>query len=337
MSRMTVKNPLSNSSVCRTAMSRLQTLIAGLFVVSFVWVLIPAGATPPSVAAPLKESVDSEPVTPENVASSDLTDTDYVRIDEDEDGDERAMQTAVVTFVGTPGTRFGGQKVDLFGVVHIGGDDYYRDIDRRLGGYDVVLYELVAPDGTRIRPEDLEERRSILASLQGGMKDMLALEYQLEKIDYLAENFRHADMSPEEFTADLEKRGDSMFKMFARMAGASLAAQASSGGDVGLFVALFSDDRPLRLRRVMARQLMDVDAVTAGMQDEKGGDTLIKSRNAKAMRILAEELEKGKQHAAVFYGAGHLPDMAERLIGEFQMKPVAIQWLDAWDLKGESD
>ena len=132
----------------------------------------------------------------------------YLRVEESKDGKPESLQTAIVRFRGKKGTPFAGRIVDLVGVVHIGQDEYYKDLNDRLSKYDAVLYELVAPDGTRIKPEDLEKRRSILASMQTGMKDMLNLEYQLEKIDYLAENFRHADMSPDEFVEDLERRGD---------------------------------------------------------------------------------------------------------------------------------
>ncbi len=256
----------------------------------------------------------------------------YLRVEESDDGKPKSLQTAIVRYRGKKGTKFEGRIVDLVGVVHIGQHEYYADLNKRLSKYDSVLYELVAPDGTRIKPEDLEKRRSILASMQSGMKDMLKLEYQLEKIDYLAENFRHADMSPEEFVEDLERRGDSLFKMFARMMGAGLASSAASGGDAGMLLALFSSDRPMRLKQAMARQLVDIEVVTAGMDDENGDNTLIKGRNAKAFSVLTDELEAGKEKLAVFYGAGHLPDMADRLEEEFEMVPRRTTWLNAWDL-----
>ena len=257
----------------------------------------------------------------------------YLRIDRDDSGRKRALQTAIVRYEGPAGTKNAGVIVDLVGVVHIGERDYYQDLDNRLSKYESVLYELVAPDGTRIRPEDLKERRSIIASMQSGMKDMLGLEYQLERIDYLAENFRHADMSPEEFSQDLERRGDSVMKMVARMMGAGLATQSKTGGDLGVLMALFSSDRSTAMKNAMASQLVDMEAVTAGLNDANGENTLIKGRNAKAFRVLQEEIEAGKKTLAVFYGAGHLPDMAERLESEFEMKPKTTTWLDAWHLQ----
>ncbi|MEO9930515.1 hypothetical protein [Rhodopirellula bahusiensis] len=291
-------------------------------------------AEPPAQAetteAESAKATDTEPAPAEEAKVAE--EPAYVRVHEI-NGKPDALQTATVQFVGQPGTKYDGAIVDLVGVVHIGQDEYYTELKEQLSKYDSVLYELVAPDGTRIRPEDLEKRRSILASVQTGMKDMLNLEYQLEKIDYMAENFRHADMSPDEFVEDLEKRGDSIWKMVARMLGAGIASQAKTGGDAGLMMAMFSgEDRPKNMKRAMARQLVDIELVTAGMDDANGENTLIKGRNRKAFEILKEELDAGKENVAVFYGAGHLPDMADRLENEFGMKSTQTTWADAWDL-----
>ncbi len=255
----------------------------------------------------------------------------YVRIKRDADGAPVALQTAIVHFEGKPDTAYEGQSVDLVGVIHVGQAEYFQALKEQLSSYDKVLYELVAPDGTRIRPEDLQQRRSLLSSMQSGMKDMLHLEYQLEKIDYMAENFRHADMSPDEFVKDLERRGDSVWKMVARMMGAGMATQAK-GGDVDLIMAFFSKDRAKMLKQAMASQLLDIELVTAGVSDANGENTIIKGRNRKAFQILKEELDEGAKSVAVFYGAGHLVDMAERLEAKFDMQPTDTTWFDAWDL-----
>lgn len=257
----------------------------------------------------------------------------FIQISKGEDKKPKALETAVVRYVGSPGTAYEGRTVDLFGVVHIGQKEYYEEIDRLLATYEVVLYELVAPDGTRIRPEDLKERRSLIASMQTGMKDMLNLEYQLEHINYLAENFRHADMSPDEFAEDMKSRGDGLWKMAARMMGAGLASQQAGDGNAGLLLALMSDKRAMLLKQTMAKQLVDVDVAMAGLDDASGENTLIKGRNRKAFEVLRQELDAGKKSVAVFYGAGHLDDMAERLESDFGMKPQSTKWLAAWDLQ----
>ncbi len=256
----------------------------------------------------------------------------YLRINQSPEKKPLALQTAIVRYRGKKDSKYEGRIVDLVGVIHIGEREYYTDLNKRLSKYDSVLYELVAPDGTRIQPEDLEKRRSLLASMQTGMKDMLNLQYQLELVDYMAKNFRHADMSPDEFVEDLERRGDSVVKMVARMMGAGLASSASTGGDAGILLSLFSSDRSKRMKQTMARQLIDIEVVTAGINDKNGENTLIKGRNAKAFEVLREVLDDGKEKMAVFYGGGHLPDMAERLEEDFEMTPRKTTWLDAWDL-----
>ena len=168
-------------------------------------------ATPAAVIEAKPEGKTQAKATPDK--SQSKKESLYLRINTSDKREPLALQTAIVRYVGKKGTKHAGKVVDLVGVVHIGQREYYQDLNKRLGKYDSVLYELVAPDGTRIRPEDLEKRRSLIASMQTGMKDMLNLEYQLELIDYLAENFRHADMSPKEFAEDLERRGDSVWKM----------------------------------------------------------------------------------------------------------------------------
>ena len=239
---------------------------------------------------------------------------EYLRIQKDKDGRKLALQTSIV---------------------RIGELDYYEQLNSVLSTYESVLYELVAPDGTRIRPEDLKKGRSIVSSMQTGMKDMLNLEYQLEHIDYMAKNFRHADMSPEEFSKDLARRGDSVVKMMARMMGAGLASQSGGGGDLGILMAMFSKDRSTAMKRAMANQLVQMESMTMGLNDANGDNTLIKGRNAKAFKVLKEELENGKESVAVFYGAGHLSDMADRLEKDFQMEPVRTNWFNAWNLSGQ--
>lgn len=285
-----------------------------------------AGVSAQEVAAPkVAEDADAK------AKAKPATENSYIRIVKSEKGKPLAMETSVLRFEGRPGGRAEGRSVDLVGVVHIGQQDYYKQIDSLLAGYDAVLYELVAPDGTRIKPEDLQERRSILTSMQSGMKDMLELDFQLEHIDYLAKNFVHADMSPEEFAEDMESRGDGVMKMVMRMMGAGIAAQSTGGGDLGVLAALFSKDRVMGLRQSMAKQLVTLNML--GLDDATGDNTLIKGRNRKALQVLDKELAAGKTKLAIFYGAGHMEDMAERLEADFELNAEATRWLKAWDLQ----
>lgn len=306
-------------------MNRVRIFFAGAYTFAVAILMIVSAIVPAFADRPID---DKRPTN----ASADIAEP-FIRISKTDSNKAKSLETSVVRFEGAAGTAYEGRSVDLFGVVHIGQKEYYNEIDRLLATYDVVLYELVAPDGTRIRPEDLKGRRSLLASMQTGMKDMLNLEYQLEHIDYMAKNFRHADMSPEEFVADMDSRGDGLWKMAARMMGAGLASQQAGDGSAGLLIALMSDNRAMLMKQAFAKQLVDIDVATAGLDDASGENTLIKGRNRKAFEVLKEELDAGKKTVAVFYGAGHLDDMAKRLEADFGMKPKSTQWLQAWDLQ----
>ena len=64
----------------------------------------------------------------------------------------------------------------------------------------MVLYELVAPEGTKIPKGGGEGSGSFVSTMQKAMKDLLQLEFQLEIVDYTRKNLVHADMSPEQFS-----------------------------------------------------------------------------------------------------------------------------------------
>jgi hypothetical protein len=170
------------------------------------------------------------------------------------------------------------------------------------------------------------------------MKDMLALEHQLEHVDYSKENLVHADMSPDDFQKSMAERGESMFTMMLRMMGEGMARQATAqaGGksvDAEILLALFDKNRALALKRIMADQFDEMGGMSAAL-DGPQGSTIITERNKVALKQLSKEIESGKKRIAIFYGAGHLPDMEKRLIADFKLKRGDEKWLTAWHLAG---
>jgi hypothetical protein len=65
--------------------------------------------------------------------------------------------------------------------------------------------------------------------------------------------------------------------------------------------------------------------------DGPGGSVILTERNKAAVRVLENVLKDGKRDIAIFYGAAHMPDLAERL-KTMGFKPVATEWRMAWDL-----
>ena len=256
----------------------------------------------------------------------------FIRLLRDAEENPIALQVAIVRCVSTDRTRK-GLTVDLVAAVHVAEKSYFEQLNREFATYDVVLYELVAPAGTRI-PAGGRKSDSPVSALQNGMKHMLELEFQLDVVDYSPNNLVHADMSPKQFADSMQQRGESTFGMFLRMMGYAMARQHASGkaSDMQLLMALFDKNRAMALKRIMAEQFEDMEGALLAVDGPKGS-TMISERNKVALKVLGKQIAAGKKKIAVFYGAGHMPDMLKRLQDDFRLKPVDTRWLDAWHLK----
>lgn len=266
----------------------------------------------------------------------------YARLARDRDGTPTALETAVARFAAPSG---GGVTVDLVGVVHVADGDYYRRLNERLAGYDVVLYELVAPPGTRIPKGGKRDSGNPLALVMQVMKAVLDLDLQVERIDYTRPNFVHADLSPEQMAETIRARGDDGLTLFLGVAADLIRQQnvaeqkraqsppeeEAESDPLGL---LLDPDGPARLKRLMAEQ-MEIFLAPDGGLGPTLGRILIADRNQAALRVLQKEIAKGRKKVAIFYGAAHMPDFERRLREDFGLKRQSEEWLTAWDLKKE--
>jgi hypothetical protein len=268
---------------------------------------------------------------------------EFLRLTRDDRNRPLSLDTSIVEY-GRPAERQGvaGRpplRVDLVAAVHLGSQAYYDTLDRLFADYDAVLYELVAPPNAR--PQPGAKPAGAIGSAQQGLTQMLGLAFQLEAVDYTAANFVHADLSPKEFDAAMRKRGESWWSMFMKLMreGAARAEREGRqpGGDVGfgeMFGLLFGsgEARQVKLRRIMAEQFTDMEVLTATFGGEEGS-TLITDRNAAALRVLRQQLARGRKRIAIFYGAAHMDDFDRRLRADFGLQPRETVWLEAWDLR----
>ena len=264
-------------------------------------------------------------------------DQQYLRLAKDQQGNPLALEVAIVRY--TEAASPAGTKptvVDLIGAVHIGEPEYYDRLNHEFSTYDVVLFEMVAPKDAAVPKNSERKSQHPVASIQKMMTKMLELEYQLDGVDYQSKNFVHADMSPDDFSKSMKDRGESFFGMFLRSMGYALTQPGGSSNtsDAQLLLALFDKNRALALKRVMAGQFQDMGSALA-ILDGPNGSTLITERNKVALGVLKDQLAAGVKKIAIFYGAGHLPDMAQRLEDDFHMQRADTRWLTAWDLRGE--
>ena len=278
----------------------------------------------------------TRPEQPAAAASADAEDErQWMRIDFDRNRTPIALQTSIVRY---QGKRPNGDKltVDLIGAVHVGDKAYYQALNQRFTEYDALLYELVAPPGARVEKGRGTSNRHPVGALQNGMKLFLGLEHQLELVDYTPQNFVHADMSPDEFSESMKRRGEGLLQMMFRMMGHGVALQSrqqarGESSDAEILVALFSNDRALLLKRAVARQLQDAESILAAFGGPQGS-TIITERNKVAIAVLQQEIERGRRRIGIFYGAGHMPDFDRRFREELNLVPQRREWLTAWDM-----
>ncbi|HND56580.1 MAG TPA: hypothetical protein PLV92_29380, partial [Pirellulaceae bacterium] len=109
-------------------------------------------------------------------------------------------------------------------------------------------------------------------------------------------------------------------------------SQKGASPDAQLLLALFAKDRALRLKRIAAEQFENMEDSMAVLEGPDGS-TLITERNKKALQVLKRELDGGTKRIAIFYGAGHMPDIENRLLDEFGMQRGEQSWLTAWSMR----
>ena len=107
----------------------------------------------------------------------------FLRVTNDAAGNPLAMQTAITRYRPNKGDLV----IDLIGAVHIGEGDYFRQLNNQFKHYDVVLYELVAPQGTRVprggkKKSNSQSPLNIVSWMQSQTQSTLGLESQLEMI-----------------------------------------------------------------------------------------------------------------------------------------------------------
>jgi hypothetical protein len=255
----------------------------------------------------------------------------FIRVLRNGRGEPETLETSIARYASA-----GKATVDLVSAVHVGDGAYYNKLNEELKKYDVVLYELVAPKDDAV-PKPGQPSRNTIGSVQRILRDLLQFEYQLDAIDYGEENFLHADMTPEELSAEMSKRGETPLNMFLKMferIQKMPAAESKPLGEDDLVLALFrfAKNPSLTLRRAMAGQMDDVEGFVAVFEGETGS-SILSGRNDAALKVLREQIDAGKQNIAIFYGAGHMPDLEKKLQEDFGLKFQSERWLPAWEMR----
>ena len=135
----------------------------------------------------------------------------------------------------------------------------------------------------------------------------------------------------------MHTRDESFLQMFSHMMGQAMATQfqqPATNSDARFLFTLFAPGRELRLKKLLAKQF-EGPAVTIQALEGGQGATLIGERNKRCLTVLRRQLESGGKRIAIFYGAGHVPDLSDRLIKDFGLRPASTKWITAWDLRSK--
>ncbi len=259
--------------------------------------------------------------------------TDFLRVLKNEE--KVLLQTAI--------TRYskGDITVDLIGAVHIADKVYYDQLNKEFTNYESLLFEMVggeemkngkapaAPAGAK-----KDAQLSFISSMYETMKKKLDLTGQNEAIDYSKANFVHADLSIKEFYALQKKKGESFFKL--AIANAKAQAKLQAQGKAPNQPSSLRLLKDLLIGNSNGLKLSIVD--TLGSGDDQiamfaGKDSvIIGDRNAKCLKVMNDEITKGKTNLGIFYGAAHYPDMEDRLL-KMGFKQTNHRWLNAWEIQ----
>lgn len=252
-------------------------------------------------------------------------------------GDPRdggALETGDVTFRNDEGA-----EVRLVAVVHIGEEAYFQKLQKTFESSDAVLYEMVRPKGSPPPVRGAPPSDATIAQLQHFLKDRLNLAFQLDVIDYRLPNFIHADMDAETFDALQQQRGESMASLMLSQMLDALANPSANVNDPEqpqtLMELLARPDGERQFKLLLARQMGEIEAAASGLKGLEG-TVILTERNKTVMAALKKALARGNKQISIFYGAAHMPDLAEQIQG-VGFKPVNTTWHEAWDVRIRPD
>lgn len=273
-------------------------------------------------------AIQERPALPQEADES--TEARFLRFEDDPTGGG-TLQTSIVRYANAEGA-----TVDLIGAVHVGDRAYYDLLNERFKSYDALLYEMVKPRDADITRREPGGGLSMIHMLQKAMQTVLELDYQLEGIDYGAENFVHADMDLETFARRQAEEGEGFLELILKQMLRDMTRPPDPDRQppsmLEIMDAMGAPDRSRRLKMLFAREMSNMDDMLESFSGGDGKSVILDERNEAAIKVLDERLKKGDKKLGVFYGAAHLKGM-EKLLQERGFHPAGEpEWLIAWDM-----
>ncbi len=218
-----------------------------------------------------------------------------------------------------PGAALPAAPPDPFELTSLGADGKPGgeggDSDIRLSGQDPLAEGEVEEGGEGIQ--------TLLANALG-------LVFQLDAMDHNKPNWRNSDLSVDQVQERLDKAGAESGQLFQMLDGSSFSAKFA--GVILKIISLFPSVQAMG-KMMMVDMLANADELLGAMPGGMGAmlNVIIKDRNQVVMDDLDQALKERPPHKdiAIIYGAGHLPDMEQRLTERFGYKESGVQWFAA--------
>jgi len=206
--------------------------------------------------------------------------------------------------------------------------------DHAVGGAGVDA-DIQVTSETKVNAEFQDDDQD---NIQAELAKALGLAFQLDGIDYDRPHFRCSDMSMDQLQRAMKAEGLDMAPLEGTLGGSSLP------GRIAVFflrlmrtVDFFFDGVIADGMKVVLIELFSDNAFMEQSFRQFGDGferVLIDQRNQIVIDDLSVILERERdvRSVAIFYGAAHMPDMAERLTDQLGYRPDAEQWFTAFEV-----
>ncbi|MCC5814130.1 MAG: hypothetical protein JJT78_05185 [Leptospira sp.] len=230
--------------------------------------------------------------------------------------------------------------VILVGVIHIGEEAYYTQIQDILNSCNQVFYEGIQWDDTFDKMQSFHSELDgslHFSGMDGGLSRVR--ELQMEYASALGLVYQNSVLQPSTHWVN----ADASFEEFSAMVNdyneRNLSLDKNSlDGDISEIKDIKTKKEKDQVKIMNQRRSLAEENTNSSLRinhDEKYKDTFelfVKKRNSLAMNKIIPALET-KQSVAMLYGAAHMPDFLNRLEKNWGYKIIKHRWISAWSLK----
>jgi hypothetical protein len=247
-------------------------------------------------------------------------------------GGARGLQTSSTEYRPASGT---GPSVWLIGVAHLGTAEYFQAIQQRLDRQTVVLFEGVGLHDVKLAPGSMKDDTGVQTTLAKA----LGLKFQLDVIDYRRASFVNSDIHVPELQQEVKKRGVDPAapggeETFDQLIDALQGTGPMGGALTQMIGLLGSSPQMQEMTKTMLIEVLGQAGELMGMAKNLSPDmrdlfdVILTQRNAVVIRDLQMRISQLQptDSIAVFYGAAHMEEIAQRLRNELHYSPVKTEW-----------